>query len=455
MPYKYIFFMKKRFCIPIILFFVLFYSCYDESKIEFIVDFDILSSDENYSVPSEFLVFNKSVGADRYLWTFEGGVPASSTQKMPGSVVFREPGTHLIRLECWHGNQSNFKEFELNLDSVITYAFNSEIQINSYAPLYVKFNNKTQGATRFEWLFEGGSPSSSTLKEPPLICFEKPGTYVVQLLSGNDRKQYKSTDTIIVLPRLSTDFVLKPSLQDEDLEAPAIFYSENRSVSNIKSKWIVSNGGVVKNDTTTNAEFYFEKPGKYSIELNTDNNKERQTLTKEINILPNTNLYICENLKFGISSSINNGTFFSSHFRKVFLDSEINETNGKYIDFIFFILNEHFNYCRLLSPDQAEDFVYSSFPKAIKTYVINDLDSKKISFTRQDFESMVDDSSFKKLDIRQNDTGDTYFKLDSLPHTILFETIDGRKGAVLIKEIKKSGKESYVIADVKMQKNKS
>ena len=447
--------MKEYLLKLLVLPLFLLVSCYEETKVEFVPDFDILPVDENYSVPSEFMIVNKSIGADRYLWTFEGGSPATSTQKSPGSVVFREPGIHLIRLECWLGNQSKFKEFELRLDSVILHAFESEIQVNSFAPVYVKFTNKTQGASRFEWTFPGGNPSSSALQEPPLVCFEQPGTYVIQLISGNDRKQYTSTDTITVLPGLRTDFVLKPSLQDEDFEAPAVFYSENVSASNLKSRWSVSEGGVVKNDTATHAEFYFESPGNYVITLNTDNDKEQQSLSKEIQILPNNNLYIETDVKFGISSAKENGTFYSSHFKKVFLENEIDKNNGKYLDFILFMLNENFSYCRLLSPDQADEFVYSSIPNAIKTFVINNLESKNISFSIQDFESMTDDSYLKGIKIRENDTGDSYFRLDSLPHIVLFETEDGRKGAVSIREIKKSGQESYVIADVKVQKNKN
>ncbi|MDR3060943.1 MAG: hypothetical protein LBU57_02375 [Dysgonamonadaceae bacterium] len=447
--------MKNHLSGWIALAFLFTVSCYEETRVEFIPDFDILSVNENYSVPSEFTIVNKTVGADRYLWTFEGGIPAVSTQKSPGSVIFREPGAHLIRLECWLGAHSKSKELELKLDSVIYHAFEPEIQVNAYAPVYVKFINKTQGATRFEWTFEGGSPASSVLRDPPPVCFEQPGKYAVQLISGNDRKQYKSTDTITVLPRLQTDFVLKPSLQDEDFEAPAVLYSENKSISNLRSKWTVSNEGSVKNDTATHAEFYLESPGSYTITLHTDNDKEKQTLTREISILPNTNLYTLKNIKFGVASAETTGAFFSSHFKKVFLEKEIDQTNGKQIDFIFFVLNEHFNYCRLLSPDQADEFVYSPIAGAIRTFTVNELISKGISFSVQDFDSMTDDSALNRLEIRKNDTGDAYFKLDALPYIVLFETIDGRKGAVCVREIQKSGKESYLIADIKVQKNKT
>ncbi|GHT71810.1 hypothetical protein FACS189455_4410 [Bacteroidia bacterium] len=438
-----------------ILLFITFVSCYEETRIEFVPDFDILSVNENYTVPAEFLFVNKSAGADRYLWTFEGGNPATSTLKAPGNVVFREPGVHLIRLECWHGNASKVKEFELKLDSVILHAFKSEILVNAYAPVYVKFTNETKGANSFEWTFEGGTPALSRLQDPPQVCFEQPGKYVIQLISGNGRKEYKSTDTITVLPRLQTEFILSPSFQDEDFEAPAVFYSENKSISNLRSQWSVSDGGAVKNDTATHAEFYFEAPGNYTLTLQTDNDKEKQILSKEIKILPNNNLYTVKDVRFGVSSAKENGTFFSSHFRKVFPENEIDETNGKQIDFVFFILNEHFNYCRVLSPDQADEFVYSPVPGAIKTFVINDLRSKNISFSTRDFESMTNDDLLKPLEIRKNDTGDAYFKLDSLPFVILFETIDGRKGAILIKEIRKSGKESFAIVDVKVQKSKN
>lgn len=62
--------------------------------------YTILKTDVGTAVKVSLV--NKSQGATRYKWTFEGGTPASSAQKDPGTVVFQKPGSHLVTLEAWN-----------------------------------------------------------------------------------------------------------------------------------------------------------------------------------------------------------------------------------------------------------------------------------------------------------------------------------------------------------------
>jgi N-acetylneuraminic acid mutarotase len=49
----------------------------------------------------------------------------------------------------------------------------------------VNFSNQTQNANSFQWIFTGGSPSSSTNANPQNICYSTPGNFDVTLLATN------------------------------------------------------------------------------------------------------------------------------------------------------------------------------------------------------------------------------------------------------------------------------
>ena len=44
------------------------------------------------------------------------------------------------------------------------------------------------------------------------------------------------------------------------------------------------------------------------------------------------------------------------------------------------------------------------------------------------------------------------FNKDLIPRIVLFQTSDGRKGAIKIKEYVNEGLQSYILADIKIQK---
>lgn len=64
---------------------------------------------------------------------------------------------------------------------------------------------------------------------------------------------------------------------------------------------------------------------------------------------------------------------------------------------------------------------------------------------------MVDDTPLKSLNINYTASGAQEFGF-TYPRLILFKTQDGRKGAIKIKEMVKNGTSSYILCDIKVQK---
>ena len=427
-------------------------SCYKEELIKLEASFEVSVTNNNYSVPVEISVTNNSRGADRYVWTFEGGVPETSTQKHPDPVVYRQAGIYPIRLECWFRERSDIQTCTLQLDSAIQADFDFQVLENAFAPVSLQVENRSSGAAFYQWFFEGGSPETCLEKHPPQIRYEQPGEYTVRLKLGNQRIDREITKTFHVLPRMEADFSATLAFENEDREAPATLFLESHTTSVLQYRWEAP-GGIIDNDTAPNTSVYFEHPGNYSITLQTDNQKETLRISKEIGLLPNTNLLILQDVRLGVNTSKDDGPFFSGRLRRTFLETEIDENIGKQIDFVFFAWDYRFNYCRFLSPDSAQVFTFRSIPGAAKTHIVNDLVQANLHFTLAAFDVLQNDTPLLPLEIKPNDTGDLYFEIDSLPHLILFETGDGRKGAVKIKEKTDAGRDSYLTVDVKMQKH--
>jgi PKD repeat protein len=451
--------MKYQTCLNVWLIVCIFSfvtSCYKEDIVDLEADFEVSVLNDDYSVPVEIAITNTSRGADRYVWHFEGGIPATSDRKSPENIWYREAGTYQIRLECWYKERLETKEYTFRLDSAIRTAFDVELLTNAFAPVSLQIENRSTGSSFYRWHFDGGSPATSEAKHPPLILYETPGEYIIRLTTGNEREETEISRTIQVLPRMEADFTCAFSFDDEDRQVPAVVFLESQTLSVLNYKWEVP-GGKIDNDVASSTFVSFETPGVYTITLETSNGKETKRIEKEVELLPNTNLLSMKDVHLGLNSSTEKGMFFSGYLRKAITKAEIeeNEDLGKQIDWVFFGLSNRFNYCRFLSPDSAHIFTFSPIPEAIKTYVVNDVGKSNLRFSVADFDAMENDSPLRPLDIKLNDTGNFYFELNRFPYLVLFETEDGRKGAIKINKTVDRGINSYLEADVKMQKEKS
>jgi len=107
-----------------------------------------------------------------------------------------------------------------------------------------------------------------------------------------------------------------------------------------------------------------------------------------------------------------------------------------------------------VSPDKLYDTPLAEIPNAQATKFINKQELGSVNLSAEQFMSMTTDALLKGLSIGIATYGDEYFTATPMPRVVLFQTADGRKGAVLIKEIISKGiTDSYIIADIKVQKN--
>jgi uncharacterized protein YegP (UPF0339 family) len=427
-------------------------SCYKETSLDVSPDFSYQVENDDYEVPVSITIANETSGANTYFWTFEGGTPQTSNKKNPGKIKYYKAGKYAIRLEARNDFHQSVKELEIEIDSFANIHFIPEILINSFVPAEIRIQNLSSGAETYEWTFEGGNPSFCTDKEPPLIRYEHPGEYEIKLQATAGRKTHTATTKISLLSGLKTDFTLTPSTESVEMEAPWKGYLQNKTTNGISYRWS-SNGGKILNDTAFHTEIYFDAPGTYTVNLEADNQKEKILKSESISIKQNSNIYRFSEIKLGINTA-SLGCFFSSRLRKVFLKDDIDDKIGQDIDFVFFGLNSTFNYWTFLSPDKVQNTVFEPITNAGQTEFILFPERNNISFTIKDFDEMSNDSKFREMIFNPDLFEEQYLTTEvELPKLILFETGDGRKGAIKIKEIIKRGTDSYIIVDIKIQKN--
>ena len=124
------------------------------------------------------------------------------------------------------------------------------------------------------------------------------------------------------------------------------------------------------------------------------------------------------------------------------------------IDIVFFGLSANFTYNKFVSPARLSETTFPEIPNASHTRFINKTELGSVHLSAAQFASMKTDALLKPLLISSVYYGNETFTASPLPRVVLFETSEGRKGAIMIKEMAANGREdSYITADIKVQKN--
>jgi len=446
--------MKKTLS-AFLLILVLFTACYKEQKVPVTVDINYIPVDSNYAVPALVRIVNNTAGAEVYNWTFEGGSPTSSTQKDPGTIEYDAPGIYKIMLDATNQNGGHdHKEIEVRIDAPVKVDFTLANTASDFPPVTLQVTNTTKDATWYEWTFDGGSPATSTQKDPGSIVFATPGKHIISLKAGNDRVSYTRDTVIMVKEDLVADFDITWSADDNDMEVPFKAIMVNKSINAAFYSWSFA-GASPSSSTDAAPSVLYNNAGTYSVTLTAKNDKKTASQTKTITLSPNSNLYRFTDVSLGINTAQNSvGSYFSSVLGKVLKSSEVTTDNGGKIDFVYFGLNSSFTYNKILSPDSAGNYTFLPIPNAVNVQLVNKQETCNcgIALDETTFDSMQDDSWFRTTNISQTTAGLAQFDNSLTPRIILFTTADGRKGAVKIKQFVSAGQQSYMVCDIKIMK---
>ncbi|WP_158837574.1 PKD domain-containing protein [Polaribacter sp. L3A8] len=442
----------------LIIILILNVGCYEETALVVNASFVTTLINEDASAPVQVYISNKTENADTFSWTFTGGTPENSTDKNPGTITYSKAGTYLIRLKASNvDGEEAFFEKEIKVLEGIDIQFSTEIIENNYPAARVKIKNSTAGDyLTYNWTFIGGIPESSNEKNPVDIVYETPGDHLIKVTVSNGLETFSKESIITVAPDILVDFDWEVDFKDDDYQAPVTITMLNNSVSVTSYQWEVSNG-VPINSVDQTPTVTFNTPGTYTIKLIGDNGKKTATKTKEIIVYANTNVRLFTDVKLGINtahSSNTIGAFFSTITRSVYTQDEVTLENGHLIDIPFFGFNKNFNVNKFVSPTQAQTTTFNAIPNAVYTKFINVQESCEcnVSLSTEQFNSITEDTLLDNLVITDTPSGLEEFDNSLVPRVVLFETYTGRKGAIKIKEYVVDGTNSYIICDIKVQK---
>lgn len=446
--------MQKKYLYNFIAFLLTassFCSCLRETEVPIASKFTIETAEDKTS-PVTVKINNSSYGADEYEWTFEGGLPSSSTERTPGLVVFTQAGEHKITLRVRNTVEERTSQQTIRVDSAMTIDFGFSIALNDIAPGVVSITNKSKGGSQYEWTFEGGIPSTSNLQHPDTITFVDGGEHKIHLKVFNGSKYEELTKSLTLQAPMQADFSYKPLPVDQDWEAPLTLETTNLTTGGLSYRWVCV-GADVMSPTEETTTIRFEHAGTYKLQMIASNGKEEKIVEKSIIIQPNSGIIKQNNLKFGINEAKNSiGCFYSAKEGGVVTSSKIVEKKyGAWIDFGFFALNSSFNYCYFFAPNHAEANSFPKIDSAQGATFINNPSSMGINITNAVFDNIKKPSDLNQF-TKWSETNQTSFNKTSAPHFVLVRTADGRKGIIRIKEFVKDGSQSYIIADVKLEK---
>ncbi|KAF2331734.1 PKD domain-containing protein [Flavobacterium ginsenosidimutans] len=446
--------MKKAL---LLFLFIAITSCYQETSIAVEGDFTTSYINAKESVPVIIKIDSKVSGADTYEWTFEGGNPSTSNLKNPGEILYDKQGTYTIKLRASNvdGESKEISKTVVIRDG-INIDFTSEIVKSNYSPAEVVITNNTLGeGLTFKWDFQDGTPTVFSGKTPPNVVFTTSGEHAITLTVSNGVETQKVSKIITVAPLLMSLFSYEPKFENDDYQSPVTINFINKSISSTQYKWTFE-GGNPSVSTEENPTVKFTSVGVHEVTLEASNDKSSQIYKSSITVQPDTNLRILTNIKLGINSAHNNnniGAMFSTISRQVYKANEITDENSNLIDIAFQGLNSNLTYNKFISPDQVNNYGFLTLKNAQSTIFVNsqNLCNCGLNFTEAQFDAMTNDTPIKSLNISYSAPGEQQFGW-TYPRIILFKTQDGRKGAIKIKDMVKNGTSSYILCDIKVQK---
>ena len=170
-----------------------------DSALSLNFDYEIAIND---IAPAVVSLRNLSKGGSHYEWTFEGGVPSSSTSVYPSAVTFKDGGEHKIHLRVFNG--SRYEEFsktftlQAPMHADFSYA-PSAVDQDWEAPLTLTTKNLTTSGLTYEWQCAGATVHQAEA-ESTTIRFERAGNYKLTLLARNGKEEQRIEKTLTIKP---------------------------------------------------------------------------------------------------------------------------------------------------------------------------------------------------------------------------------------------------------------
>lgn len=240
----------------------------------------VINAFTTFTIDRDLSTFNNCQNADSYLWKFGDG--ATSTEDEP-MHTYTKDGTYTVELCATNTCGTVCKKQNIVIVTPVEANFIAEIS-DGCAPLKVKYKNLSSiNSTAFKWEFPGGVPSVSVEKEPT-ITYNNKGIFDVKLTASNSK--YSNV-------KYEKAFIRVDGKPDADYDSKAPLGNsiefENKTIDTIrpwKYNWLWTFGDG-KTSSERNPTHIFPGSGKYNVCLIVNNECDKDTLCKAVEISAN------------------------------------------------------------------------------------------------------------------------------------------------------------------------
>lgn len=237
-----------------------------------------------------------------FLWSFQGGIPATSQASNP-VVQYNTPGTYTVSLTVYNAAGNNTK-------TVVGYITVNPLPVPSFTYSVdggtVTFTNNSQFSNEFSWNFGDGTGSSMT---NPVHNYTQSGTYQVELVASNGCGIISTVQSVVIAIGPTAAFVLtgnNPACVGQSIQ----FQSTNGS-GTVTHQWYFE-GGMPSSSNLPDPEVLYLQAGVYDVQHIVSGPDGSDTLTLEnfiiVNTVPQVNFsYDANALQVTFTAQVQNG----------------------------------------------------------------------------------------------------------------------------------------------------
>jgi len=226
------------------------------------------------TVPVAAFTFNGAIGCSPFLvqfdntssdnatsieWTFEGGVPGTSSEENP-VVTWDAPGVYNVTLVASNQAGSSTATASITVIGGPSAGFTSQT-----AGLSVIFSNSSQNGGTYSWDFGDGTTSQ---EENPTHTYAGTGTYTVVLTAYNECGT--STYTQVVTIEGSAPLVSFTSDTQKGCAGVTVQFTDQSAGDPVSWQWTFE-GGNPATSSEQNPSVTYATPGTYAVTLQATN----------------------------------------------------------------------------------------------------------------------------------------------------------------------------------------
>ena len=194
--------------------------------------------------------------ADSYLWTFEGGEPATSTEESP-TVVFSNPGTFDVQLIATSSLGADTLLIE---DYIVVQVGPTAAPTYTSDGLVVDFLANATNVSFFNWDFGDGTIATGI---DPSHTYDEQGTYSVTLVVGNDCGQVTTTFDVDAYQEAEANFTAAPTIL---CEGGVVQFNSDNSLNATSYFWNFE-GGTPSTSSEANPSVTYSTSGVFDVSL--------------------------------------------------------------------------------------------------------------------------------------------------------------------------------------------